>query len=668
MRTSAFLAAASNARAHHWKASAFEPRRCSRDPARLGVELETLIAADGVAGRRGAEQNLVGRQQPGPLLRRPIQRHQRQRRLAVAGIRRQDPLVRLERPLGLIELLLRQHRHPLEEARARRHVGRAIGQGGQLVAQLAVRPLLGVERFEGAVVARLGVDLAQSAGGAPVLCVERLDSLEDLDGRLGGAHPLVEQRAAPLEQRQLRGRVSPHVLSLALEDLHQRRPAPLALVERGQPRQRRLVARLDGQHLVIERDRLARVVEPLARQARHLAEPRPLAGGVDVRQLLAQQLDEGAPGAGLGIKVLEPGGRLGVGRIRLEDLLEAGHRVLVLAQLVRPQRRDPPVQRHAGRRVGRGLRLARQDLDQIAVAPLRLVAAGQRRQRGRVVRLERQDVEVGRHHHDVEAQAIAVDRHDLQVAVDLLLDVAGRDRVEVVLQELEERVPLLGLRVELAQRGDRLGEVGLEAQDPLPDLDRLVGVLRPRLGGARHLDPHRHPAIDVGLRLLRLGEDHQELRHLVPRRVVGAVELDHLPVGGIQLPDAAEERLRHVRLLEPIANDLGQIDQQRHVLLAALGPGRRLQHLGQVGPGLARGQLGADGAQRARLVGIRLQRLVEMNERLVGAPELLAELAGRDLGGRALLSRLRPLGALEVERQELVAPPRLAQHPFQVRP
>ena len=384
-------------------------------------------------------------------------------------------------------------------------------------------------------------------------------------------------------------------------------------------------------------------------------------------ELLAQKLDERPPGARLGVEVLEPRAGLGVGRIGLEDLLEAGDGVLVLAELVGPQRGDPPVQRHARRRIGRRLGLARQDLDQIAVAPLRLVAPRQRRQRRRVIGLERQDVEVGRHHHHIEVQPIAVDGHDLQVPVDLLVDVRGRDGVEIVLQELEQRVPLLGRRVELAQRRHRLGQVRPQAQEALPDLDRLVGVLRPLLGGARHLDPHRHAAVEVRLGLLGLRQHRQELRHLVPRGVVRPIELDHLAVGGIELAHAAEERLRHVLLVEPIAEQQRQLGEQRDVLLAALGPRRRLQHLGEVGPGPAGGQRGADGLQRARLIGVGVERLLEVGERLGAAPELLAQLAGQDLGGGALLAGLRALGPLAIERQQLVAPAGLAQDPFEVR-
>ena len=224
------------------------------DPARLGVQLEAFGQTDPVAGGRRTEQHLVGGQQARPLLRVPIQRHQRQGRLAVAWIGRQDPLVGLERALGLVELLLGQRGHPLEQPCAGGHVGRAVGQGRQLIAQIAEGPLLGVQRLERPVVSRLRVDLAQRAGGAGVLGVQRLDAAEDLDGGGGRPQPFVEQRAAPLEQRQLGGGVPLGVGPLAVQDLDQGRPAPLAFVERGQARQGVRVAGLDGQDLVVQRE------------------------------------------------------------------------------------------------------------------------------------------------------------------------------------------------------------------------------------------------------------------------------------------------------------------------------------------------------------------------------------------------------------------------------
>jgi hypothetical protein len=145
-RTVSFLGADSNARAHHWKASALDPRRCSQI-----LRASATAPAFGqrvAAPARRPQQHLVRRQQPRPLLGVPVERQQRQRRAAVARVGRQDPLVRLERPLRLVQLLLRDQRDALEQARARRHVRGPIGQRRQLIAQIAERAVLGVQRFE----------------------------------------------------------------------------------------------------------------------------------------------------------------------------------------------------------------------------------------------------------------------------------------------------------------------------------------------------------------------------------------------------------------------------------------------------------------------------------------------------------------------------------------
>ena len=68
------------------------------------------------------------------------------------------------------------------------------------------------------------------------------------------------------------GGVALDVLALALEDLDERRPAPLALVERREARERVGIARREGEHLVPQRDGLAHVVEALAGDLRHLDE------------------------------------------------------------------------------------------------------------------------------------------------------------------------------------------------------------------------------------------------------------------------------------------------------------------------------------------------------------------------------------------------------------
>jgi hypothetical protein len=426
-----------------------------------------------------------------------------------------------------------------------------------------------------------------------------------------------------------------------------------------------------GQHLVPKPDRLARLVEAVGGQARHLDQARAAPVGRKIGQLFLVDVQQRAPRPAAGVKLLEPLAGLGVRRIRFQDLLEAGDRVVVLAQLLRPEGGDAPVQRQPLRGIGGRVGLAGEDLDEVAPAPLRLVAAGQRRQRRRVVRLERHDAEVGVDHHDVQVQAVAVDGDDLEVPVDLLVDVGGRDGLQILFQDLEQRVPLLRARVKPLERLDRLGQVRLQAQQALPDVDGLVDGLvrglRALLGGARHLDAHRHAPLDVGLGLLRLRQQRQELRLLVPRGEVLAVEVDHRAVRRIQLAHAAEVDLRLARLIQPLPLQRRQVDGQRHVGLAALRAHGRLQHLGQLGPALLGGQRRDDRPQRAALDGVRLQRLAEVGQRGVGTAGLLRQLAGLHLGQRALLARRRLLGAAAIERQQIVQLAGVAQHAFQVQ-
>ncbi len=67
------------------KASAFEPSRCSEIRRASAKSSSRSGHPHAVAGRGRAEQHLVGRQEARPLLRRAVERHQRQRRLAVRG-------------------------------------------------------------------------------------------------------------------------------------------------------------------------------------------------------------------------------------------------------------------------------------------------------------------------------------------------------------------------------------------------------------------------------------------------------------------------------------------------------------------------------------------------------------------------------------------------------
>jgi hypothetical protein len=169
------------------------------DAARLLQKLQLLGGRRPARVARGGRphQHLVRGQKARPLLRRAVKRDQRHRRAPVVRVRRQDPLVGLQCALRLVQLLQRQQRHPFQKARPRRHVGRAIGEARQLIAQVAERPLLQVQRLKGGEVARLGVDLAQRAHGARVARLQLLDAAEDLGGGARRPQLLEQQRPLP---------------------------------------------------------------------------------------------------------------------------------------------------------------------------------------------------------------------------------------------------------------------------------------------------------------------------------------------------------------------------------------------------------------------------------------------------------------------------------------
>ncbi len=153
--------------------------------------------------------------------------------------------------------------------------------------------------------------------------------------------------------------------------------------------------------------------------------------------------------------------RAGSMRVQLFERLD---RLVVVGELLDPQPGDTPQKTRLFRRVGRDVDGALQDADEIVPATERLVLARQRRQRVAMVRLQRQDMVEGVDDHDVEVELVAVDRDHLHEAPDASVDVILRQRLDALFQQLEQRVPLLGLLIEPLERVDgvRLRRIDLE--------------------------------------------------------------------------------------------------------------------------------------------------------------------------------------------------------------
>ena len=295
-----------------------------------------------------------------------------------------------------------------------------------------------------------------------------------------------------------------------------------------------------------------------------------------------------------------------------------------------------PIRRIRGR-----LGLASQDVNQIAPPRLRLVPGRQRRQRLGMLRINLKDVQVRVDDHDVQVQPVAVDLGDFQVASDALLVRLLGQRLDVVFQQIQKRVPLLGADVEPVQGLDRFRQVGLEPQQPLPDVDDLLGILGAGFRRLRHLDAERDPALRIRFGLLRPRQNRQQLWQIVAMAVKLAVELDHRAVGRIEFAQLSEKNLGLRDLVQLLPQNRRELHQQRHVGLATLGTRRQIQDLGQFGPVLLLGQRGDDRAQGFCLARGRLQRLAEVRQRFVGLAQFLRQLRHRHFGERAVLSALR---------------------------
>ena len=156
---------------------------------------------------------------------------------------------------------------------------------------------------------------------------------------------------------------------------------------------------------------------------------------------------------------------------------------------------------------------------------------------------QRQDGSVSVDHHDFELHAVTVDGDHFQVALDFLVDLARRQRLTLVLEQLQQGVPLLGLRVETAQGFDRIRQTGPDAQKQLPRIDGLFHQLGPALGHGGHFDAEADACFGIGFVLLGLAKERKQLRDLVTRKVVLAIEGNQFGVEGLRLLHPAEALL-----------------------------------------------------------------------------------------------------------------------------
>ena len=194
--------------------------------------------------------------------------------------------------------------------------------------------------------------------------------------------------------------------------------------------------------------------------------------------------------------------------------------------------------------------LAREHGDQIVPTPERLVGLGQLVGGLTILRIELQDRVVGAEHHRIELELVAIDREQVLELGQPSGAVVLRQRIELAAQQLHQRVPLARAAVQLLERGERLGVVGLAAQHVLEGIDGALGSLRIVLGKARDLERQADLVLLAAEPALGVREHRQELGGLARGRVLLAVEVEHHGLRRVGLAQAREIGLRALGALE----------------------------------------------------------------------------------------------------------------------
>ena len=649
------------------------------------ADLRDLREARGGVGG-GRELDLDHRDQARPLLLLAVDRRERRGGADVRRIDREHALPHLARALERLRLVLRRDRslrgarddlvgallrelgRALDERQPRRLRVDAIGDAEQRLDELVGLTELGVQLLEAREVAGVRVQIAQRAQRLGVRRLEIEDLLPGLRGELRRLRAIGVDRAELLEQRDrvlaLAGRR--HDRDLTMQDLGERASvALLALVQRGERgerlRDRREIGRLRlAEDRVVDLDREPGIAEALGRQPRHLRLLGPAIRRRHHARLAGEHVDQRAPLLAARVDVLEARDRVGIGRRELEDALERLDRVREVAEPLGPQVRDL-AQQHDALAVGqvRRLGLARQQRDHVVPPAERAVLAGQLVGGAPVVRIDLEDRVVGVEHHHVEPQLVAIDLDDVEHAGDAARDVGLGQPIDLVLHQVEQRVPLLGAAVEPRERAARVLRGRIATEMLLPRFDRLLGVLL-RLRQLGDLDGERPRAVRLGRVGRRCTGDLLEHREQLPAlafgRVVLAIEVERGRVRGLDLAHAPEVLLGLVEILEVLPQHHRDLKEHADVVagvLARLHRGLVRRHHARP---VARARRGVgDEAQRLRLRGIEREHLAHRRGRAreVGEPvagdvrqpeQRTHPVVGRRGQLRAILEVLREVG------------------------
>ncbi len=622
------------------------------------VEERELLLGRGRPLSFPVQEDLVERRQPAPLLVLLVERGERRGGARVGRAHREDALVRSERALGRVQLLGVDRGAAEAEIDLEAGVRRLVGRAREDLDEPLPVGVLRVELGEALVVADGDVAVAQDAERLRVARLELEDPAPGAHRLLRVAHA-VGVDAAQLEQdREARGRIG-RERRAALEHVGHRGEVLVALgllLERVECRRGR---RLLLEHALVELDGLRAHVEALAGELRHLhPELAPLGTFGGVLGLAGEQLVERLVGAALGVELLQALDRLAIGAVDGVELLVRLDGVLHVRELIEPAPRDraPQLRLHAG--LGLELRLAGLHREEVAPPLERLVHARELAHAPEVARIELRDLREHGDERRVALHLVAVHDGDLAEHRQAARGVVEGELVELLPEEVGERVPARRLAVEALQRVARVLVLGVLAEDRAPLLDRLLRV-RALLGEARDLGDDGAALGPVGRRALRVAEDRHEPGALAARRAPLAEEVEHPGVRRIELAQALEPRLRRVgpAALAPV-HHANLEDRARLLVLAAQGAGRELALVegDEVLPHLVGREVIGQEGRGLRVAGRDVEHALVRRGGAVVGPELLREGAREAQPPGDLLVLLRGLAREALEGDGHVVP------------
>ena len=271
-----------------------------------------------------------------------------------------------------------------------------------------------------------------------------------------------------------------------------------------------------------------------------------------------------------------------------------------------------------------------------------------------------------REHRDerrVALHVVAVHRRDLAQDREPARVVALRDLLELLAQEIGERVVRRRLPVEALEGVARLLVLRVLTQDAAPLLDRLVRV-RPLFRELRDLGHDRVALRPLGQRALRLGEDDREPRALPAGRAPLAEEGEHPLVRRLDLAHLLEPRLGGVGLAAHAPVDHRHLQEGAELLFLAPEGARRqlpLVERHEVLPHLLRGEVVGEEGGRLGVGRREVEQLLVRRGGAIRRLDLLREDARHARQGRDALVLLRRLAGVPVEHLDDLFPAPLAR-------